>query len=178
MDALTDAFDRLKVSDFARLRRTANLQQPTGGVFATGVRAIAQPIPATHQIPYGVTFAGGYRTYAVRPSRLDVSLNRPRERWSGVTDQYPPMSFQWRDLLTERRFRLAYSRRQNLAATVQMDQARLVSGIVSKLRVWMRRAHKNVIESWLAPQGRFLMIAFNGLKRIPGVSRVNKRKRE
>ena len=95
MDALTDAFDRLKVSDFARLRRTANLQQPTGGVFATGVRAIAQPSPATHQIPYGVTFAGGYRTYAVRPSRLDVS-NRPRERWWGVTDQYPPMSFEWR----------------------------------------------------------------------------------
>ena len=179
MSALTDAFDRLRVSriNFARLRLTANLQRPTGGVFATEVRGVAQPIPATYQIPYGVTFAGGNRTYAVRPSRLDVTNRTPRTI-SNVNDQYPPWSFQWRGLLTERRFRFAISRRQNLAATVQMDQHRLVSGIVTKLRVWMRKAHKNIIKSWLAPQGRFLFRAQYGLNRIPGISRIKKRKRK
>ena len=101
MDTLTDAFDQLRVrrdiTNFARSRLTASLQLPTGGVFATlrnGVRVVAQPIPVTYQTTIRSDVCRcGSRTYAVRPSRLDVS-NRPRERWWGVTDQYPPMSFE------------------------------------------------------------------------------------
>ena len=174
MESLTNSFDRMKISGLGRLRLRA---PPSGGVFAIGVRGVAQPIPVTYQLPYGVTFAGGYKTYAVRPSRLDVS-NRPRERWWGQyrNRHYPPLAWEWRSMLMSGRFDLSYSRRQDLAAIVDMDEHQLVSGIITQLRVWMRRAHKNLIKNWMAPQGRRFIAATSNLKRIPTKSRVNKRK--